>query len=361
MRAIYGSNESAGRIAVVKDTQAGHAEMTDDVADGVTDFRERGQTRAVRAARVAGATVMVTGKALKVATVKDEQFLAGDPVADPPAFISALNASGLKADLFVFLQKPPMTGPQHDYHIEWDNFAAVSTVDFDDWWTNHVPQETRKNVRRARNRGVEVRTVELSEDVVRGIHEIYNESPMRQGKRFYHYGKDIDTVRRELSTFGPQSEFIGAFVGDELIGFMKIVHMGPVSSIMHIVSKNAHMDKRPTNALLAESIAVCNRRGVQYLLYGQYTYGRKGDDSLTLFKRRNGFEKINFPRYYVPLTLKGRVALALGLHRDLIEVLPAWLWLGILSIRANALKAIYAARGIQPDRNTATAADSVRE
>jgi hypothetical protein len=46
------------------------------------------------------------------------------------------------------------------------------------------------------------------------------------------------------------------------------------------------------------------------------------DDSLAEFKRRCGFEKTRVPRYFVPLTLKGRLALKLGLHRGWKAVLP---------------------------------------
>jgi hypothetical protein len=40
------------------------------------------------------------------------------------------------------------------------------------------------------------------------------------------------------------------------------------------------------------------------------------------FKMRNGFEEVLVPRYYIPLTLKGRVAMQLKLHHGLVGIVP---------------------------------------
>jgi hypothetical protein len=83
-----------------------------------------------------------------------------------------------------------------------------------------------------------------------------------------------------------------------------------------------HRDKAPTNALIAQAVRSCAERGIRYLCYGHFSYGRKERDSLSDFKESNGFQKIELPRYYVPLTMRGRIALRLGLHRDLIDWVP---------------------------------------
>ncbi len=67
---------------------------------------------------------------------------------------------------------------------------------------------------------------------------------------------------------------------------------------------------------------MCNARGLTHLLYGQYVYDNKRNSPLMEFKRRNGFEQIQCPRYYVPLTLKGQVALALRLQRGWKRLIP---------------------------------------
>jgi len=47
-------------------------------------------------------------------------------------------------------------------------------------------------------------------------------APSARGKPNVHYGKDIHTVRKEEATFLDRSIFIGAFLGEELIGFVKL-------------------------------------------------------------------------------------------------------------------------------------------
>jgi len=51
-------------------------------------------------------------------------------------------------------------------------------------------------------------------------------------------------------------------------------------------------------------------------------YGNKEGDSLTNFKEINGFERVDLPRYYVPLTPLGKIALKFGLHHKLMDQLP---------------------------------------
>ena len=91
---------------------------------------------------------------------------------------------------------------------------------------------------------------------------------------------------------------------------------------MQIVSMICHQDKAPTNALIAQSVRSCAERGIPFLWYANMTYGKKQDDGLADFKRHNGFQKIELPRYYVPLTVAGRMALRLGLHHGMSDWIP---------------------------------------
>jgi len=118
--------------------------------------------------------------------------------------------------------------------------------------------------------------------------------------------------------------------------------MGQVAAILHIVSMDQHYDKRPANALITKSVEICEAKGMTHLLYGKFTYGNKTNSPLTEFKHRMGFEQVNFPRYYIPLTLKGRVAVSLGLHRGLIGMLPAGLLAFLLKTRAGFYKTVSA-------------------
>jgi hypothetical protein len=164
--------------------------------------------------------------------------------------------------------------------------------------------------------------VEFSDDLVRGIKALYDETPFRQGRRFWHYGKDFETVKRENSSYLERSQFIGAYLNDELIGFIKMVIVGSTARIMQILSRNEHFDKFPANALLAAAMEACAKRHIDHFIYGQYIYGNKSNSSITEFKRRNGFKQVLLPRFYIPITATGRAALALGLHRGISAMLP---------------------------------------
>jgi len=299
------------------------------------EIRIRGRNHYVPSAQIFGNTVMVTGGWLKTAKLHDEELVEGPILESPVAFLEELKRTDLKADLFTFAQKPPDIVPHYPHYFEWDNWAAIPIHTFEDWWEGRIPQEARKNVRRASKRGVVVRTVPFDDALVAGIRNIYNETPVRQGRRFWHFGKDLETVRHENSTYLSRSEFIGAYAADELIGFIKFIYTDKAAILIQILTMNAHNDKRPMNALLAHAVDVCVQRQMSFLVYGQYVYGAKQNSSLTEFKRRNGFEEIKFPRYYIPLTLKGKAALRAGVHLGVRNLVPAPIANGLLKVRAE--------------------------
>lgn len=286
-----------------------------------TEISLRGRLVKRPSVAVEDRVVLSLGKWVRMASVHDEVWLEGDGVKDPEAVLARIRGV-LPADVFTFAQKLPDIGPKYEYHMEWDNVAAIPLTTYADWWENRIPQESRKNTRRAGRRGVTARIAILDDEFVRGVTEIYNETPVRQGKPFPKYGQDFTTVKRDISQLLDRSLFLGAYHGDELIGFIKLVFIGKVASILSINSKNCHFDKRPTNILMAKAVEIAVEKKMTHLIYGRYTYGNKAASPLTEFKRRNGFEQINLPRYYIPLNWRGRVVLALNLHRGLVGMLP---------------------------------------
>jgi hypothetical protein len=273
-----------------------------------------------------------------LAVIQGEEWSEGEPVADPEALVQSLRQAPL-ADIFSFARPLPACEPSYPFHFEWDNVAVVKLSEFSQWWDS-LPQETRKNVRRSQRRGVSVRRVDFDDKLVCGITKIYNETPIRQGRKFLHYGKSFDQAKLANATYLGRSNFIGAFFNNELIGFIKFVMVNNVARIMQILSMEAHADKRPTNALLAKAIGVCCENGATHFIYGKYVYGRKQASPVTEFKRRNGFEQLDFPRYYVPLTGLGAFAIRCGLHRGLAHFLPE----NVTKVFLTARAAIYRRR-----------------
>lgn len=286
------------------------------------EISKDGETTQVPACQIQGHTIAVTGGWMKTARVHDEEWQS-EGIGDTDAFVRSLRESPLNADVFTFVQKLSDKAVHLPFPQVSDNVAAVKITSYTDWWENKIPQETRKNIRRATKRGVEVRVVEFDDKLIEGIESIYNETPVRQGRRFWHYGKSREQIKHENSSYLEKAQFLGAFFEGELIGFLKMVFTDGVCTIMQILSKQQHTDKRPTNALLAKAIEICAERKMSYFLYGKYVYGSDADGPLTEFKRRNGFEPIYLPRYYIPLTIKGRLYTSLRLHEGYRKWLPA--------------------------------------
>jgi hypothetical protein len=305
------------------------------IAGNSIEISVRGKWIKVPAIHVSGKNVVITGRWIKMASIHDEDWLESE-LENPESCINRLKeheSKEMKADIFTFAQRLPDTKPRYHYPIEWDNVAAIPLNSYEDWWENRLPQETRKNVRRSAKRGVVIRVTELNDDLIRGIMEINNESVMRQGRLFTHYGKDFDTVKRDYSSFLERSEFIGAYCGDEIIGLIRVVYLGKVASILELLTKASHYDKRPANALIAKAVELCVKKGMSFLTYGNYHYGNKRKSPLIDFKNRNGFEECLIPRFYVPLTVKGKVCIEFKLHRDLMGLLPEALIYPLLSLR----------------------------
>ena len=291
-------------------------------ASGTMEIGDRGKWVAVPVFRVNGQPLVVRGKWIKIASLHDEDWLEKE-IVDPALCISKLKecADAPRADIFYFLQKVPETTPRYSYPMELRSVAVANVAKFNVWWES-LPQETRKNVRRSQKRGVVIKVKGLDDEVVNGIVSVQNESPVRQGRHYHHYGKSSDQVKRDYSAFLDRSDFICAYFEDELIGFLKLVYRGNIASILQLNSRAAHYDKRPSNALLAKAVELCEARGISYLTYGLFNYGNKGDSSLREFKVRHGFGEMLVPSYYIPLTLWGKLCLKTKLHRGLIGILP---------------------------------------
>jgi hypothetical protein len=271
--------------------------------------------------QICGRNIKIEGRVLRIARVDGEKYCFLD---DPKSIVDGLRNCGTRIDLFTFMQRLPHTTPLYSFPMEWDNFAALPVSTFDHWWTNQIGFKARNKAKQAKKRGVTLREIPFDDTLVHGIWEIYNETPVRQGKRFPHYRLSIDQVYRYAGTFLDQSVFIGAFFEGKLIGFVKLTidETRTQAGLMHIVSLVSQREKSPTNALIAQAVQSCAERQIPHLVYSNFAYGKKEHDTLADFKERNGFQRINVPRYYIPLSGIGRVALRAGLHHKVTEHIP---------------------------------------
>ena len=261
-------------------------------------------------------------------------------VDDPEALLAELRKSNARIDLFTFLQRLPETSPKYPYPFEVDNLAVLPISTFENWWTKQIGFKARNKAKQAEKKGVTVREAPFDESLVKGIWEIYNESPVRQGRRFPHYGKSLEAVHRMSETFLDSSVFIGAYDGNRLIGFIKLTidDSATQAGMMHIVSLLECREKAPTNALVVQAVRSCADRGISHLVYAKFAYGKKQTSSLSDFKERNGFKRVDLPRYYVPLTRWGSLAFSMGLHRPMADLVPEIVAAKLREVRTNWYK-----------------------
>ena len=236
---------------------------------------------------------------------------------DPKKWADSLKKVKPKLHIFTFFQRVPHVEPKYNYYMEPYCVSVIKIKSFDEW-LNSLGKKTRHAIRAAQKKGVEVRIADFDDQFVKGITDIFNETPVRAGKNFPHYNDSLEKVRAENGTFLDRSVFLGAYYQNELIGFTKIVFEEEFADILQHLAKMSHKDKRPTNALMAKTIELCAARGTGYLAYGDWD-----DTNLGEYKRHNGFTRMDLPRYYIPLNWAGAVALRLSLHKHIFKLLPA--------------------------------------
>jgi hypothetical protein len=84
--------------------------------------KERSRDMEKRPVRIEDRSVVVRRRICRVAEIDGEvhEFLAA-----PKSAIASLRSSGMRADLFRFMQAVPKTSALYGYLYEWDNFAVL--------------------------------------------------------------------------------------------------------------------------------------------------------------------------------------------------------------------------------------------
>jgi hypothetical protein len=235
-------------------------------------------------------------------------------------FIEKLD--GLGVDVYSFLERKwccSLSNLPSSWVKTHDNVALLEIKKYDEWW-NTVGKKTRNMVRRAEKSGVKVNVVQPNPKLAEGIWNIYNETPIRQERAFPHFGQSLQSVTDNM--FAAQNSiFIGAFLEEELVGFIQLLRGDNIAIISQVLSLQKHWDKALNNALLAKTVEFCASNSMQWLMYGRIG----NHPSLDKFKESNGFNKFSITRYYIPITRKGRVAIHLGLHREFKDAVPNFL------------------------------------
>lgn len=258
--------------------------------------------------------IAITGKHLKIAKLKEEWL---EDATEPTAILKRLRSKDRRADLFTFWQRLPDVEPHFDYYMELQSVAAIPVTTYEQWFSGQINKGARQAVRKAARKGVQVEVTFVDARFEHGVWDIINETPLRQGRPYPYYGFDLNSVRKELATHADRCIFIAAYYDGEMVGFIKLADAGQYTVPFGMVSKLAHRDKSIQNALLAKAVEVCAEKGIPFLLYGFWDQGTLND-----FKKNNGAVEYRLPRYYIPLTTKGKIALTLRLHHGVKSRLP---------------------------------------
>ncbi len=99
--------------------------------------------------KICGKEIRVEGRLLRVARLDADKYYFLD---DPETVIEGVRNSGVRVDLFTFVQKLPETTPRYQYPMEWDNFAALPIHTFEEWWTKQLGFKARNKAKQAERR-----------------------------------------------------------------------------------------------------------------------------------------------------------------------------------------------------------------
>jgi len=225
-------------------------------------------------------------------------------------------------DIFTFIERRwccPIASPSKSWLKTKDNIALLNITSYDEW-LKIIGKKTRNMIRKAEKSGIATRIAERNEKLAEGIWKIYNETPIRQERGFPHYGTPLKSVITNVLS-AHDCVYIGAYLQDELVGFVQLAQGDDVAMISQILSTQKHWDKALNNALVAKTVEVCATRNFRWLMYGRMGNHPTLDD----FKQNNGCVRFSLTRYFIVLTGKGRLAARLGLHREMKDSLPMWL------------------------------------
>lgn len=226
-------------------------------------------------------------------------------------------------DIFTFVEKSWCSSLTFTPSDKWlkteDNIALLQINTFDEWWEK-IGKKTRNMVRKAEKGDVKVALAEPSDTLAKGIWQIYNETPIRQGRAFPHYGQSLENVK-DMVFNTKNCTFIEAHVGDEIVGFIQLVYGDNLVVTTQILSLQKHWDKAVNNVMLAKAVEVCAKNNHKWLMYGRMGKG-SSHPTLDKFKENNAFIRYPLNRYYVMLSKKGEIAVKLGLHQQVKDRLP---------------------------------------
>ena len=128
---------------------------------------------------IANKEIVVNGKLFRTAKLRHEWC---DFFEEPIAAIDEFKHGTPVADVLTFV--PEVYGAQCAYPLQKEiaSVAVLTFTNYKTWWDN-MGFKARNKTRKAQKAGVELRMDALTDDFAKGVENIYNESPTRQGRK----------------------------------------------------------------------------------------------------------------------------------------------------------------------------------
>jgi hypothetical protein len=229
------------------------------------------------------------------------------------------NLKNFDVDVFTFIKRNWLhssINSKNTWKIGDDNIAILHLTNYTYWW-NTMRKKTRNMVRKAEKNAVVTCKAIPNTALAKGIWMIYNETPIRQNRAFPHYGKKLKNVSNKV-LLSTDHIFVGSYFENKLVGFVDLILGENIAIISQLLSLQKYWNKAINNSLIAKTVEVCIDFKVEWIMYGRIG----NHPSLDKFKYNNGFKKFSLTRYYLPLSLKGKIAIKMGLHRNSKDLIP---------------------------------------
>ncbi len=223
-----------------------------------------------------------------------------------------------KIDVLSFLERGwccPLRG-KFSWAKSEDNVALLHVESYENWLRS-IGKKTRNMIRKAERSGITTAPVQPANGFAESVWKIYNETPIRQGRSFTHFGESLEIVKKNLA-LASNCLYIEANLDKNIVGFVQLLPGDNILIISQILSLQAYWDNAVNNALVAKAVDIAAANGMKWIMYGRIG----NHPSLDIFKRNNGFVKYKLNRYYIALTWKGKLAVTLGLQKSLKDAMP---------------------------------------
>ena len=157
----------------------------------------KGQPARIRCVELLGQTFVIEGGALTRVSLEDEWFEDIDDSAG--ASVAACSRARQHPTCSPSGSACRTSEPGTTSIPEWEEIAVLPIQSYEHWWKNQIKSRVRNQIRKAEKDGLMVKEVAYDDEFVKGMTAIFNESPVRQGRPFWHYGKSFETVKRSFA------------------------------------------------------------------------------------------------------------------------------------------------------------------